>query len=79
MKQELNYIRCGDYYICLLYTSCGAVTAAVRYYSEPRVLFPVSRGSFYPAPNVDSMVCLLYTSMEPPPKSPSSITIAIMK
>ena len=24
--------------------ACGAVTAAVRYYSEPRVLFPVSRG-----------------------------------
>lgn len=38
---------------------CGAVTAAVRYYSEPRVLFPVSRGSFYPAPNVDSMVVRL--------------------
>ncbi len=39
--------------------ACGAVTAAVRYYSEPRVLFPVSRGSFYPAPNVDSMVVRL--------------------
>ena len=38
---------------------CGAVTAAVRYYSEPRVLFPVSRGSFCPAPNVDSMVIRL--------------------
>ena len=39
--------------------ACGAVTAAVRYYSEPRMLFPVSRGSFYPAPNVDSMVVRL--------------------
>lgn len=39
--------------------ACGAVTVAVRYYSEPRVLFPVSRGSFYPAPNVDSMVVRL--------------------
>ena len=39
--------------------ACGAVTAAVRYYSEPRVLFPVSRGSFYPAPHVDSMVVRL--------------------
>ena len=38
---------------------CGAVTAAVRYYSEPKVLFPVSRGSFCPAPNVDSMVIRL--------------------
>ena len=35
------------------------MTAAVRYYSEPRVLFPVSRGSFCPAPNVDSMVIRL--------------------
>ena len=34
----------------------GAVTAAVRYYSEPELLFNVSRGSFMPAPNVDSAV-----------------------
>lgn len=38
---------------------CGAVTAAVRYYSIPRQLFPVSRGSFMPAPNVDSCVIRL--------------------
>ena len=34
----------------------GAVTFAVRYFSEPKQLFNVSRGSFYPAPNVDSCV-----------------------
>ena len=38
---------------------CGAVTAAVRYYSEPKVLFPGGRGSFCPAPHVDSMVIRL--------------------
>lgn len=38
---------------------CGAVTVAVRYYSEPKVLFPVSKGSFMPAPNVDSCVIRL--------------------
>lgn len=38
---------------------CGAVTAAVCYYSEPKVLFQVSRGSFMPAPNVDSTVIRL--------------------
>ncbi len=38
---------------------CGAVTVAVRYYSEPKTLFPVSRGSFMPAPNVDSAVIRL--------------------
>ena len=44
----------------------GAVTAAVRYYGEPRVLFSVSRGSFLPAPNVDSAVIGLYRHPEPP-------------
>lgn len=37
----------------------GAISAAVRYYSEPRILFPVSRGSFLPAPEVDSSVIRL--------------------
>lgn len=37
----------------------GAVTAAVRYYSEPELLFNVSRGSFMPSPNVDSCVIKL--------------------
>lgn len=45
---------------------CGAVTAAVRYFSEPRVLFPVSRGSFMPAPNVDSCVIRLDIKKELP-------------
>lgn len=35
---------------------CGAVSYAVRYYSEPRLMFRVSRGSFMPSPNVDSAV-----------------------
>ncbi len=34
----------------------GAVTVAVRYFSEPEILFPVQRKSFLPAPNVDSAV-----------------------
>ncbi len=37
----------------------GAVTVAVRYYSEPKLLFNVSRGSFMPPPNVDSCVIRL--------------------
>ncbi len=36
--------------------SCGAASFAVRYFSEPKRLFDVSRGSFYPSPNVDSSV-----------------------
>lgn len=34
----------------------GAVTVAVNYFSEPKILFGVSRGSFMPSPNVDSCV-----------------------
>ncbi len=34
----------------------GAVTVAVNYFSTPKILFNVSRGSFMPAPNVDSCV-----------------------
>lgn len=37
----------------------GAVSLAVRYFSEPKLLFHVSRGSFMPAPNVDSSVIRL--------------------
>lgn len=39
--------------------AAGAVTVAVRYYSEPEFLFPVSRGSFMPSPKVDSAVIKL--------------------
>ena len=46
--------------------ACGAITAAVRYYTEPRMLFPVSRGSFVPAPNVDSAVLQLVPHSAPP-------------
>lgn len=38
---------------------CGALTAAVNYYSTPKRLFNVSRGSFMPSPNVDSAVIRL--------------------
>ena len=37
----------------------GAVSVAVRYYAEPELLFRVSRGSFMPAPQVDSAVIRL--------------------
>ncbi len=37
----------------------GALTVAVNYYSIPKKLFGVSRGSFAPSPNVDSSVIRL--------------------
>lgn len=45
---------------------CGAVTMAVQYYAEAEMLFPVSRGSFMPAPNVDSSVMRLRLRPAPP-------------
>lgn len=44
----------------------GAISLAVRYYSEPRMLFEVSRGSFLPAPQVDSCVIRLDLRARPP-------------
>lgn len=44
----------------------GAISAAVWYYSQPRLLFPVSRGSFLPAPAVDSAVIRLDVRAAPP-------------
>lgn len=42
----------------------GAVTVAVNYYSTPKKLFNVSRGSFAPSPNVDSAVIRLDVAKE---------------
>lgn len=44
---------------------CGAISLAVSYYSEPKTLFRVSRGSFLPAPKVDSAVIRLDIKKEP--------------
>lgn len=43
----------------------GALSLAVRYYSEPKILFDVSRGSFMPSPDVDSSVIRLDVSEVP--------------
>ncbi len=45
---------------------CGAVTFAVRYFAEPEILFSVSKGSFIPAPKVDSSVIRLRLRENPP-------------
>ncbi len=46
--------------------ACGAISAAVRYYSRPEILFGVSSGSFMPEPKVDSCVIRLDILNEPP-------------
>lgn len=45
---------------------CGAVSLAAQYYAEAKTLFSVSRGSFMPAPNVDSAVMQLTLRKTPP-------------
>ena len=45
---------------------CGAISAAIWYYSTPGQLFPVSKGSFMPAPKVDSAVIQLKLHQTPP-------------
>ena len=45
---------------------CGSVTLAVNYFARAEILFPVSRGSFMPAPKVDSSVIRLHLRSEPP-------------
>lgn len=44
----------------------GSVSIAVRYYSEPKLLFNVKRGSFMPSPDVDSAVIRLDVRKTPP-------------
>ena len=46
--------------------AAGAVTLAVRYYADAEILFPVSRNSFMPAPQVDSAVIRLTVRQTPP-------------
>lgn len=50
----------------------GAITAAVEYYAQAKILFRVGPGNFYPRPKVDSAVLLLIPRKEPVvrPKSP---------
>lgn len=49
---------------------CGALTAAIHYYSEPEKLFDVGKNSFVPAPKVDSSVIRLKIRKEPPVSVP---------
>lgn len=44
----------------------GSITVAIAYWASTTILFPVSRGSFLPAPNVDSSVIRLDLYDTPP-------------
>ena len=36
--------------------NCGAISASIRYFGEPKILFNVNRNCFIPSPSVDSSV-----------------------
>lgn len=46
--------------------NCGAISAFIEYYAIGEKLFDVKRGSFFPAPNVDSSVICLELRDNPP-------------
>lgn len=50
---------------------CGAVSAAVAYYTRAETLFPVGARSFFPEPAVDSSVIRLIPRAAPPVDVPS--------
>lgn len=57
----------------------GAVTVAVRFYSEPEKLFSVGRGSFMPSPNVDSEVIRLNIRKKTPPVADEELYFRIVR
>ena len=48
----------------------GAISYAVAYYAQPKLLFTVQPGSFYPAPSVTSAVIRLDVRPQPPVQLP---------
>ncbi len=57
----------------------SAITFAVSYYSDPALLFHVSRGSFMPAPNVDSAVIRLDVKPKPENVMNEELLFSIVK
>jgi 16S rRNA (adenine1518-N6/adenine1519-N6)-dimethyltransferase len=49
----------------------GALSVAVQYYTEPRIVVKVSRGAFLPPPDVDSAVVAMRVRQSPPVDVPA--------
>lgn len=58
---------------------CGPVTAAVRYYADPEILFSVGRNSFLPPPKVDSAVIRLTLRKPPFPREDKEAFFRVVK
>jgi 16S rRNA (adenine1518-N6/adenine1519-N6)-dimethyltransferase len=57
----------------------GALSVAVQYYTEPRVVTRVSRGAFLPPPEVDSAVVAMRIRTEPPVDAPREAYFKVVK
>lgn len=57
----------------------GALSVAVQYYSEPRIVLNVSRGAFLPPPEVESAVVALQMRQEPPVDAPKGDFFRVVK
>lgn len=57
----------------------GALSVAVQYYSEPRIVTKVSRGAFLPPPDVDSAVVAMRVRSVPPVDAPREHFFKVVK
>lgn len=57
----------------------GALSVAVQYYTEPRIVTRVSRGAFLPPPEVDSAVVGMRVREKPPVEAPRAGFFRVVK
>jgi 16S rRNA (adenine1518-N6/adenine1519-N6)-dimethyltransferase len=57
----------------------GALSVAIQYYTTPQVVVRVSRGSFLPAPEVESSVVQLTVRTEPPVEADPTVLFRVVK
>lgn len=57
----------------------GALSVAVQYYAEPRIIAKVGRGSFMPPPEVDSAVVHMRVRTKPPIEAPRRDFFRVVK
>jgi 16S rRNA (adenine1518-N6/adenine1519-N6)-dimethyltransferase len=57
----------------------GALSVAVQYYTEPRIVTRVGRGAFLPPPDVDSAVVALRIRTKPPVEAPREAFFRVVK
>lgn len=57
----------------------GALSVAVQYYTEPRLVARVPRGAFWPPPEVDSAVVAMEVRLHPPVDAPRQALFAVVR